>query len=79
MSATIRHVGTAVGLVIQGAVAAADYGPEMTEADYKLSVFSAVVREVADFMESHDNEDIAKVAGNLTFRLEQSEDVPETA
>lgn len=70
MSATVRHVGIAVGLVIEGALQRADYGPEMTEDEYRLQVLLKVVGEVADWMESDDEETVRRVASNLTFRLD---------
>ena len=51
MSSTLRHVGTAVGLIISGAHARAEYGPEMTEREYEIAVYKAVIREVDDWME----------------------------
>lgn len=71
MSATIRHLGTAVGLLIGGAEAAAEYGPEMTAEEYRIQILLAVVREVADHMESDDTATVRRVASNLTFRLDQ--------
>ena len=51
MSKTIRHVSTAVGLIIKGAIAEAEYGPEMTADQYRVEVLSAIARELGDWME----------------------------
>lgn len=51
-SATIRHVGICIDMVIQGAMAKAEYGPDMSEDEYRLQVFRAVAKQVGGWMES---------------------------
>ena len=51
MNGTIRHVGIGVGLIIQGAIARAEYGEGETAEDYKQKVCEAVARELGDWME----------------------------
>ncbi len=71
MSATIRQVENAVGLIISGALRAAEYGPGVTEEQYRIQVLLAVTREVGDWLESDDLETVKRVASNITFRLDQ--------